>query len=241
MSRNSDLSLALVDGDWNRATSIARGVPAQAAMWTHRVGFFEGVKNAHCLPLHEACMTTAPLQTVEAIVMAYRDAVRTAESSYSRLPLHCACRRAKADPAIIKLLLQFHKAACLVPDDLGRLPLHYALSNGADSAVIHLLLTAGPAACKAQDNAGWTPLHVACAAGCKVGIFMALLHEYPEASVLRTDKGSPPIKCLAKSAASDRDEIKEMLKSAQREFDRTFVNPLKRNRSQEALYDAVYV
>jgi len=241
MSRNSDLSLAMADLNWSRATALAKGVPAQAAMWTHRVGFFEGVKNAHCLPLHEACMTTAPAQTVEAILLAYRDAVRTAESSYARLPLHCACRRAKADPAIIKLLLQFHKAACLVPDDLGRLPLHYALSNGADSTVVHMLLTAGAAACKAQDNAGWTPLHVACAAGCKAGIIMALLHEYPEACILRTDKGSPPIKCLAKSASPDREEIKEMLKAAQREFDRTFVNPLTRNKSLESLHDAVYV
>jgi len=241
MSGSSELSLALADLDWRKATALVKGVPAQAAIWTHRVGFFEGVKNAHCLPLHEACMTNAPPATVQAILLAYRDAARTAESSYARLPLHCACRRAKADPAIVKLLLQFHKAAALVPDDLGRLPLHYALSNGADSTVIHLLLTAGPEACQAQDNSGWTPLHVACAAGCKAGIIMGLLHAYPAACILRTDKGSPPIKCLAKSASPDREEIKDMLKSAQREFDRTFVNPLTRNKSMESFHDAVYV
>lgn len=241
MSRSSDLSLALADLDWRRATVLAKGVPAQASQWTQRVGFFEGVKNAYCLPLHEACMTTAPLPVVEAILLANRDAARTAESSYSRLPLHCACRRAKADPAVIKLLLQFHKVACLVPDDLGRLPLHYALSNGAEPAVIHLLLTSGPDACQAQDHSGWTPLHVACAAGCKAGIIMALLHEYPAACVFRTDKGSPPIKCLAKTAAADRDEIKQMLKSAQREFDRTFVNPLLSRKAMDSLHNGVLV
>ena len=241
MSRSTELSLALADMDWTRATVLAKGVPSQAAQWTHRVGFFEGVKNAHCLPLHEACMTTAPLHTVEAILLANRDAARTAESSYGRLPLHCACRRAKPDPAIVKLLLQFHKAGALVPDEMFRLPLHYALSNGADSSVVHLLLTAAPSACKAQDKSGWTPLHVACAAGSKPGVVMALLHEYPEACVLRTDKGSPPIKCLHKSASPERAEIKEMLKSAQREFDRNFVNPLKTRKNLDSLEDAVLV
>ena len=107
-----------------------------------------------------------------------------------------------------------------------------------------MLLKAGPAACKAQDKSGWTPLHVACAAGCKAGIIVALLHEYPAACVLRTDKNSPPIKCLAKqfgSSAQERAEIKEMLKSAQREFDRTFVNPLTRKKNMDSLKDAVLV
>jgi ankyrin repeat protein len=241
MSPSSDLSLAIANLDWTRATALAKGVPAQAAIWTKRAGFFEGVKHARCLPLHEACVTTAPTATVQAILNANPTAARTKETSYSRLPLHCACRRANADPSVIRLLLGAHKAACLVPDELGRLPLHYALSNAADSAVIHLLLSAQPESARGVDAGGWTPLHVACAEGAPIGVIMALLHQYQEACIMRTDKGSTPAKCLSKTAAN-RQEIKDMLREARLQFDATFVNPLATRKTLLAdNHDAVLV
>lgn len=225
MSRPSELSLALANLDWKKATALARGVPAQAAIWTKRPGFFEGVKNSHCLALHEACITTAPASTVKAILNAHPDAARTKETSYSRLPLHCSCRRVRADPAVIGLLLAAHKAACLIPDDLGRLPIHYALSNGADPQVIQLLLKAQPESARGVDLNSWTPLHVACAVGSSISEIRALLQVYPEAAIMRTDKGSTPAKCVRKMAAN-RQEIKDLLKEARQQFDATFVNPL---------------
>lgn len=218
--------MALANLDWKRATALAegKGAPAQAAVWTKRTGFFEGVKSSHCLALHEACVTTAPACTVRAILHAHPDAARTKETSYARLPLHCACRRAWADPEVIGILIAAHKAGCLVPDDLGRLPIYYALNSGASSTIIHLLLSAQPESARGVDLSGWTPLHVACAVG-STGAIRALLQIYPEAAILRTDKGSTPAMCLSKTMA-DRQEMKDRLKEARVQFDATFVNPL---------------
>lgn len=229
MSPLSDLSLALVVSDWKKAKALALGVPSQAKIWTKRTGFFEGTKQSTCLPLHEACVTTAPVDTVKAILNAHTDAARTKETAYSRLPLHCACRRKMSDPAVIALLLTAHKAACLVPDDLGRLPLHYALSNGAHAQVIHMILSACPESARGVDNASWTPLHVACTIGPSMGVVTALLHIYPEAAILRTDRGSTPVKCLS-ATTQHRAEIKELLREATQRFDETFVNPLLKTR-----------
>lgn len=220
------LSLAIANLDWEKVESIANRVPSEASTWTLRQGFFEGIKDAYCLPLHQAVVTTAPVRCVQAIISAYPNAAKSMESSYSRLPLHCACRRANADLDVIRLLLLTHPAACLVPDSYGRLPLHYALSNGAGNSVIHMLLTTRQESAKGVDLAGWTPLHVACASGCDIGVIEALLRLYPEAIVCCTDKGSTPAKCLSKNV-NRRVEIKELLKVAKDEFEATFVDPLK--------------
>jgi Ankyrin repeats (3 copies) len=250
MAPLNELSLALVVSDWKKATAIAKNSPAQAALWTKRAGFFEGVKQSYCLPLHEVCWSSAcraaPLDTVAAILAAHGAAARTRESAYGRLPLHCACRRPMSSThststnkndddhphyaaAVIALLLRAHPAACLVPDDLGRLPLHYALSNGADATIIHLLLRVSPESARGVDAASWTPLHVACAVGASLGMVQALVHLHPAAAIMRTDKGSTPMQCLRSSATTatrDKEAIRQVLRDARRAFDATFVNPL---------------
>jgi hypothetical protein len=224
MSPPNDLSIALATLDWSNASALVNRDPSLAVVWIKRQGFFEGVKKSRCLALHEACVTTAPVSTVNAILQAHPDAIRTKETSYSRLPLHCACRRTQADPAIVALLIKAHRAACLVPDGIGRLPIHYALSNGADSIVIHMLLTSQPESAKGIDLYGWSPLHVACANG-NSGAIVALLQIYPDAVIFRTNKGSTPAMCLSETM-ENRLEIKSMLRRARRQFDSNFVNPL---------------
>jgi hypothetical protein len=239
----SDLSLALADLDWERATATAKAHPNQAAQWSNREGFFDGHhRSATCLPLHEACLTTAPVETVSAIVRAHPLAVKSAESSFRRLPLHCACRRTRADPLVIRILLHWHRAACLVPDDLGRLPLHYALSNGAEAPVVHALLSAGPAAARGVDSTGWTPLHVATAGGASVAVVRALLELNPEAVVMRTDKGSTPLETMDRSAPHFMD-VMILLRRFRKEFDATFNSPLEHGRKHLSLAaeTAVYV
>ena len=228
---HSELSLALADLDWVRAEAIVQSKPQQASQWVVRHGFFEGVKDAHCLPLHEACVTTAPASTVNAILCANLAAAKTRETSYRRLPLHCACRRrdSLADAEIVRNLINAYPAGCLVPDDLGRLPVHYALSNGAPPHIIHMLIQANPKAARGVDNRGWTPLHVACSAGASVSVISALLHECPEAVVLHTKKGSTPIQCLP-NTMPDRHRVKQLLKEARIEFDSSFISPLNENR-----------
>lgn len=222
----SDLSVAITTENWTKATALARGVPAQASVWSKRTGVFEGVKPSHCLPLHEACVSGAPASVVMAILKAYPESARCKESSYGRLPLHCTCRKARADPQVVRMLIAANPSAVLVPDNLGRLPIHYALSNsGKDSLVIHALLSSNKASARGVDNAGWTPLHVACASGCSVGVIIALLEQFPEACIMRTnERGCTPSQCLKRNTP-DRLRIKHVLKDAQKKFDASFVSP----------------
>lgn len=227
----SELSVALTSLNWAQAEAVVKAHPQQASQWSMRQGFFEGVRNSHCLPLHEACvLADCPVSTVKAILCANLAACRTRESSYRRLPLHCACRRRPAlDIQVLKALLQAYAPACLVPDDLGRLPLHYALSNGASQSVVQLLLQTHPQAAQGVDNRGWTPLHVACSTGASLSIIQSLIQLYPEAVILHTKKGSTPVNCLPKDVP-DRQKIKQLIKNAREEFDKTFVDPLNTNR-----------
>jgi Ankyrin repeats (3 copies) len=222
----SDLSVAIATNEWSRATSLARGVPVQASVWSKRTAMFEALKPSHCLPLHEACIAGAPVAVIHSILKAYPEAARCKESSYGRLPLHCTCRKPRTDPHVVRLLIAAHPAAVLVPDSLGRLPIHYALSNSCrDPMVIHALLSSNKASSRGVDNAGWTPLHVACASGCPIGVIIALLEQFPEACVMRTDeKGCTPSQCLKRNTP-DRIRIKNALKEAQRKFDASFVSP----------------
>lgn len=248
IARNSELSLALANNDWVRAELIVQEKPQEACQWVVRHGLFEGVRDAHCLPLHEICCIvscTVPSSTINAILCANLDAAKTRETAYRRLPLHCICRRSILSSIdknhstsicelsnVMRNIINAYPAGCLVPDDLGRLPLHYALSNNAPDEIIHLLLSANPKAARGVDNRGWTPLHVACSTvGTSINVIVSLLQECPEAVVLHTKKGSTPIQCVSSQYnAHDRMKIKQVLKNARREFDLNFRCPLNENR-----------
>jgi hypothetical protein len=222
---SSELSRCITTDDWINVENIATDHPAQARQSSQRHGFFEGLRDSTCLPLHECLVAaTAPLAATAAVLAAYPDAVHCTESSYLRLPLHCACRR-HADPAVVALLLDYHDGACLIPDQLGRLPLHYALSNGAEPSVVQLLLQRRPEAARGVDARGWTPLHVAASMGADSTIVQALLAAHPAAVVLRTKKGSSVLKCLHKQCPN-RQQLKELLLAARQEFDANFRSPL---------------
>jgi hypothetical protein len=179
--------------------------PKRARQWSLRPGFFDGCKDAHVLPLHEAVARDVPLHIVRELVEAYPAALQCKESSFQRLPLHCACRK-NADPAVVKLLLLWDSNACLVPDSLGRVALHYALSNGADDTLVGLLLQYGPNASTVADIRGWLPLHVACSMGVSVDMIENLVHIYPESVHIRTVKGSDAIRTINKHCAH-REEL----------------------------------
>ncbi len=156
-NRRSELSLALVDGDWTRASHLLREKPARAAKWTVQQGFFDGVKDASVLPLHQAVMLQAPWHLVQQLLAAYPAAVHQAESSYKQLPLHCACRTGAAANVVRSLIQAGGPDTCLQPDTLLRTPLHYALSNGASLETVQVLLEVAPSSIKVIDLRGWTP------------------------------------------------------------------------------------
>jgi len=111
---------------WDRVVQLCQGSPSEAKKWTTRQGFFEGMKDANVLPIHEALVAGAPYHIIEALLNAYPDSVFCKESSYQRLPLHCACRK-NAVPEVVDLLLRKYADASLTPDSLGRLPCKFLL------------------------------------------------------------------------------------------------------------------
>ena len=111
---------------WDRVVQLCQGSPSEPKKWTTRQGFFEGMKDANVLPIHEALVAGAPYHIIEALLNAYPDSVFCKESSYQRLPLHCACRK-NAVPEVVDLLLRKYADASLTPDSLGRLPCKFLL------------------------------------------------------------------------------------------------------------------
>jgi hypothetical protein len=47
----SELRLALASFDWDRAVILVERDPRLAKIWTHRLGFYEGLYDSEVLPL----------------------------------------------------------------------------------------------------------------------------------------------------------------------------------------------
>jgi len=221
----SPLSMALMEYEWAKASTLVQRQPSLAKTWQQRLGFFEGKTASNVLPLHEASNGLAPCELVKSILDAYPNAVDCRESAYKRLPLHCACRK-NANPQVVQLLLEADSSkAALVADKLGRLPIHYALSNGADPQILQLLLKHAPDSSKGVDNRGWTPLHVAVSVGASSEIVAKLVELHPEAVVVRTNRGSSA-ESLVPPSAPHQSQLKQLLQEARQQFDDNYVDPL---------------
>lgn len=230
----SELSQAITAEKWELVKQICTLKPAAAKVWTTRQGLFEGIKDASVLPIHEALVAVAPFPIIEALVRAYPDSVFCKESSYQRLPLHCACRKNAMLP-VIELLLRQYGDAALTADNLGRLPIHYALSNGANDGVIDTLLKYKPNSARGFDKRGWTPLHVACGVGASTHVISNILSCYPEAVLMRTAKGSTAKQCLNLTKASNKEEVKQLIKKCYLEVDGLYRMPNKPESGRELL------
>ena len=206
----SDLSQCITSEQWSRCIDICNTRISDAKQWSSRDGFFEGIKKADVLPLHEACANGAPYDVVTAIVQAFPEGVYARESAYQRLPIHIACRKT-ANVQVIKLLMEYFANGSLEPDTLGRLPLHYALSNGAQDQVVQVLLDNRPDAARGTDNRGWLPLHVACSVGASTNVIARILQAYPEGAITRTNKGTSVERAMDAHSAQNKKEVLEML------------------------------
>ena len=76
MTRPSELSLALVAYQWDKAIELVKTQPNLARVYSVRLGFFEGRQSSTCLPLHEASTGVAPIEVAQAILQAYPDAAQ---------------------------------------------------------------------------------------------------------------------------------------------------------------------
>lgn len=224
----SELSQAITSEQWDHAHMLAENKKVQAKQSCGRAGFFDGVKCAVVLPIHEACANpNTPVHIIQSILLAYPDGVRSKESAYQRLPLHIACRK-NANLAIVSHLIETYHDGTLVPDSLGRLPIHYALSNGAQDSIIDLMVEKSPDSARGFDRRGWLPLHVACSVGASTRVISRLLKAYPEASITCTYKGTSVQRCMESHQAANKQEVLHLLESYRVGAERRLGRPAKR-------------
>jgi hypothetical protein len=224
----SALSQAITSEQWDHALTLVQSQQNLCKQSSTRAGFFEGIKNAVVLPIHEVCANPeAPFELVKALVDSYPESLTMKESAYERLPLHIACRK-HAKTEVVGLILERYLDGSLVPDTLGRIPLHYALSNGAEDEIVDLLLSRSPNSARGFDRRGWYPLHVACSVGASAKVVEKILQCYPEACLIQTHKGTSVERCMDSHQAANKPEIYELLRYYRAQAEKSLGEPAKR-------------
>uniref|UniRef100_A0A7S4VJH9 Uncharacterized protein n=1 Tax=Ditylum brightwellii TaxID=49249 RepID=A0A7S4VJH9_9STRA len=204
------LNQFIMNEDWHAVKKRCKKYPREAAVWTERVGFFDGVRTSRVLPLHQACALRAPKDVINALIVAYPKGANALETSFKRLPLHIACQNGCAAD-VIEIFLSYNPLCAQVGDVFGRCPIHYACCNGAAPDVVDLFLSVDPSIATVTDKAGWLPIHVACQMGASIESIQKLLDANPSSLQAMTAKGSTPLKLLCKINCNNKKDIARLL------------------------------
>ena len=102
-----------------------------------------------------------PVDVIESVVKAWKDALSMPDSVLNELPIHIACQH-DAPIATLDVLVHAYPEGLLIPDRDGNLPIHYACSL-EDPEAARYLMNACPASARKTNCKGQTPLHLACA------------------------------------------------------------------------------
>ena len=114
-------------------------------------------QNGGNLALHVACKYQPPVRAIQALVDAYKDAVKV-PGLYGLLPLHFAVS-SNASEHVVRLLIEAYPGAVRVRDELDdALPIHLAAKWGANDEVLLDILTAHPEGSFMQDASGKTAM-----------------------------------------------------------------------------------
>jgi len=90
------------------------------------------------LPIHQAAMWQAPLETVQLLLSRYPEGA-TVRNQYGSLPLHMAASN-QASPEVVRLLIDSYPDALHLQNDDGMTPLDLAMADeGASDAVVAML------------------------------------------------------------------------------------------------------
>jgi hypothetical protein len=111
------------------------------------------------MPLHLACMNSAPTETIAMLIELNGGAVKK-KDSLGRLPIHYASKDENMT-ASVGLLLKHYPGSAKVADKQGFLPLHVSCRCGMPGSVIRELITAFPAAVNKETTKGSTPVKCA--------------------------------------------------------------------------------
>jgi hypothetical protein len=75
---------------------------------------------------------------------------------------------------------------------------------------------------------------VACGVGASTNVVLHLLKAFPEASVVKTNKGSSPLRCLDAQNALNKSEVRTILSKYERQVNERF-RPARRCSSQRII------
>jgi len=204
----TELYKLLKDGDWSGVIRWAQKNPIEAKTWIVEKNT-DGTTRWELLPLHLACENQPPVEVIEALLAAYKDAAHQKDSG-GDLPIHLACRE-KAESGVILTLLLKDPDTAQTADDEGRLPIHLACRQKTSQEIVDRLLIAHHRASKTADSYGLLPLHWACAQNASVGIVQSLLRANPYA-IDHSDKwGRTPLSLAKASTNPDKDAVIEAL------------------------------
>eukprot|EP00957_Ditylum_brightwellii_P067156 5097393-Ditylum_brightwellii.AAC.1 len=89
-SGSNKINRYILSEDWSAVKSRCEMHPREAAVWTKRVGFFDGEHESRILPIHQACALHAPKDVIDALIKAYPKGVQALETSFMRNTLHVA-------------------------------------------------------------------------------------------------------------------------------------------------------
>ena len=94
------------------------------------------------LPIHQAAMWQAPVETVETLMSRYPEGA-TVRNQYGSLPLHMAASN-QSSPEVVQLLINSYPDALHLQNDDGMTPLDLALADESASEAVVAMLEGRP-------------------------------------------------------------------------------------------------
>lgn len=143
------------------------------------------------LPLHYACLKSAPEGVIKALLASYPKACLSKDDD-GRLPIHHACSKG-APEAVIETLLKTSSKGAQSKDDQGRLPIHHACRKNASEKVIKTMLRVYPRSAQVKDDQDKLPIHYACQNSTSASLINVLLMAYPESVYAKNGFGYTPL------------------------------------------------
>eukprot|EP00549_Striatella_unipunctata_P022587 CAMPEP_0118723162 /NCGR_PEP_ID=MMETSP0800-20121206/31840_1 /TAXON_ID=210618 ORGANISM="Striatella unipunctata, Strain CCMP2910" /NCGR_SAMPLE_ID=MMETSP0800 /ASSEMBLY_ACC=CAM_ASM_000638 /LENGTH=567 /DNA_ID=CAMNT_0006631537 /DNA_START=314 /DNA_END=2017 /DNA_ORIENTATION=- len=146
-----DLSSLIRNFKWHEVVSRCEASPGEASVDLFAMS--RGGHMAQMTPLHFACERDPPIEVIEALIEAHRDAAGSRMNPGGQLPLHIACTW-KASADVVGFLLAAKPKSAKYQDDLRNLPLHCAVFSGAAPDIIESLLCTYPKSAMIRNMQG---------------------------------------------------------------------------------------
>lgn len=124
----------LEKSEWKLCRIRARTFAEEVQTWVvRRDRTNKNIIKWRLLPLHASILFRAPFDVIEALILAYPEAVKLTDDR-GMLPLHLALHQSEIDKEIVSILLRKYPAAINMKDNNGRVPIALAKNGRASLA-----------------------------------------------------------------------------------------------------------